>query len=541
MRVLCIGWYGHGLVGDEAILAVLVRDLPYVFPQPDVCVTTSDAEATSRRYRVRTIGFSLTEIAEEIARADLVVLGGGGLFTEYTPYRPLSTLRGTPDFTTLCGEIPALCAVSSVPCAIFSVGVDTLHSAEAKAALRRAFLLAGTASVRDSGSLSIVRGELGPEQTVALTCDPAAALTPASLERSEALRMTGLDQNAPVLTLSLRHWDTKPFRLCSDPQPWEGVLAEALVRFCQRHDAQVLAAPHQREGDWIYSNDHRFYERFFRRLGAIRCAIWDGPLDPETIAAVQALGDAHLAMRHHGVVLAAATRTPCGALAYSEKVVAAMRDAGLADYVLSLSAMEGDGIENLLERLWNDRETIKKRLADRADRTRELYKIALETLKAALAPDARSERERALAETAARWRSISCSSTDPLVQSVEQLLATTFSCGMPAQAVLPVLEELANAGPHVGAFHYYLGYARLLCALPEKARDSFTTALSLDFKRAWTLSMRGDAREHLADLRGAADDHRAALATDPSMTRSREALERLESGPMEDMDSPAAS
>jgi polysaccharide pyruvyl transferase WcaK-like protein len=526
---LLIGYYGHGLAGDEAILSVLTRDLWARWPGARLVATSVRPEATAAAYGVECIRLDdIGTVARAIDDADVVIVGGGGLFTEYGPFQPLSSLRETIPFNTLCTQAPLIARARGRACVIFSAGVETLVSQAAKDAVRAAFETATFASVRDSTSLAAL-AQLGePQIDVLHTCDPAATLQPARLDRDKELALAGLDPSRPVLTLSLRHWDATPQRLSTDPQPWEDALAQALKTFCADTGCQLLAVPHHLEPGWAYSDDRPLYDRLFAAAGA-PAAVWGGGVAPRGVAAAQALGDAHLAMRHHGVIFSTATQTPCAALAYSRKVRGAMTDAGLGDYVLDLSGLEGGAVGDLLRRLFADRKAIAARLADNTRRVLAAHEAALGRVAAAAAqPVAWASRpDRFLAGTAFAWLTAGADRTTPQIEqdAVTAIVRTFIDRQNPPADLAEPLRLLCARWPDAAGLQYYLGFVELLQGEAGAAIRALTAAIEGGYAKGYALSFRAEARFALNDLEGAEEDVAAALAEDPSLdARCREIL-----------------
>lgn len=531
MKILCIGYYGYGLVGDEAILAVLVRDLRTKFPDADICVTSANAKVTQSEYNVSTIQIDyLSEVISAIRASHLVIVGGGGLFTEYSKYQPTSSLRGTIAFNTLCAEAPAFSAAMGVPCVILGAGVEPQVSREAIAATRSAFLLATRATVRDQFSQMMLRSIEGERISAVVTCDVAATLHPEPLDRQQILRDLALDPNQPLLTLSMRHWDCEPQRLSPEAQEWEEAAAAGLTRFARERKLQVLAIPHQNEGAWIYSNDADFYDRFLPKLGGVPSAIWRGPLLPRLVMSLQAFGDIHLAMRHHGVILSIATCTPCVAVAYSPKVAAAMKDAGLEQYCLPLEGLTAQSLFASLQDAWGSRKAIRKRMAIVGRKRTALHAKALKILWAALRPAASTKREMAMRSAISNWLALGAGAdpADPFVLGVEAHLRSLAAQNQPFHVHLQALKILSRARPELGFLKYYLGIAYLSSGVDDHAAiDAFTESIRLEYLPAWSFSMRAEAKERIGDLDGATSDNLMAINLDEKLSRSIEALERI--------------
>ncbi len=80
-RVFLSGCIGLGNTGDEAYGQVLAHWLAEIDPAIRLTVNTHDEQRTRDLLGVDTVcAYDLRAVTDAIAEADLVVLGGGGLF-----------------------------------------------------------------------------------------------------------------------------------------------------------------------------------------------------------------------------------------------------------------------------------------------------------------------------------------------------------------------------------------------------------------------------------------------------------------------------
>src|SRR5262245_27031749 len=90
---LLAGYYGFGNTGAEAMLAALLTGLDRREPSARFVVLSGDPEDTRRRHGVTAITWrDLEALAAEVQQADLVILGGGGLFQDYWGFDPQALL-----------------------------------------------------------------------------------------------------------------------------------------------------------------------------------------------------------------------------------------------------------------------------------------------------------------------------------------------------------------------------------------------------------------------------------------------------------------
>lgn len=102
---LIVGYFGYDLVGDDAVLISTMDDLKKKFDNSIFIITSADC---SKNYgaNVRAIPINdLGKIVEAIEEADLVLVGGGGIFNEDNPYHASTLCRSaygrTPAFHLL--------------------------------------------------------------------------------------------------------------------------------------------------------------------------------------------------------------------------------------------------------------------------------------------------------------------------------------------------------------------------------------------------------------------------------------------------------
>ncbi len=89
-RVLLSGYYGFGNLGDEALLEVIVDRMRRRFPSAQLEVLSATPQMTAANHRVEsTPRWDWRAIRAAIARADVVLSGGGGLLQDATSLRSL--------------------------------------------------------------------------------------------------------------------------------------------------------------------------------------------------------------------------------------------------------------------------------------------------------------------------------------------------------------------------------------------------------------------------------------------------------------------
>src|SRR6266545_7125196 len=113
--VLIGGYYGAGNIGDEAILAAMLGDLRSQRPDTSFIVTSWNPEKTRQELDVEAVYWKdISALLDAALRADLVILGGGGIFHDYWGINPETYLRrGFWDLTAF-GSLPLLAKLLNI-------------------------------------------------------------------------------------------------------------------------------------------------------------------------------------------------------------------------------------------------------------------------------------------------------------------------------------------------------------------------------------------------------------------------------------------
>jgi len=344
-RVLLSGYYGFGNLGDEALLEVIVERVRRRFPSAQLEVLSATPVATSARHNVAsTPRWDWRAIRAAIARADVVLSGGGGLLQNATSLRSLlyyagilrEAIRARRKTMVFAQSVGPLDFLGRVLVRQFCRGVDR-------------------ATVRDARSLSLMRA-LVPETPVERTADPVF-LYDAPDERVD-LSAEGLGpESGAYAVISVRK--AAAFREAP------AVLARAVDRLAQRHGVRAAFLPLGGAGDAAASTD------VIRACASSPVLLPECPLDKA--AAILRGARVVIGMRLHSLVLAARYAVPFLALAYDPKVSALCEDLA---YPLAPLWNAGDRrpaddeIDALVDRLVAQRDALAAHLGQRRERIR---------------------------------------------------------------------------------------------------------------------------------------------------------------------------
>ncbi|WP_337059684.1 glycosyltransferase [Kineococcus sp. G2] len=323
-RVLLVGNYGNGNTGDEAICSRLSE----LLADTDLTVVSRNPADVTALHAVRAVPtVSRASIAAAL-RADVVAIGGGGMFGKGLP--PL--VRVLP-FAALGAR------ALGKRIAFVALGAYASTPAVTRTALRVAGRLASHVSVRDDESFdTFTRGLLGRRRGVHLVDDPAVALgTTDAAEVEELLTAAGADRTRPLLGLSV-----KPAPQQQDTDRIVDALTAAAQEWIDRRDGEVVCVSLSDQGDYGLGASHAdalLAERIRQRLSDPERMSVVGPgLHPRTAKAVFAACDLVVGVRLHALIFATATRTPVVGLSFEPKARAWLRATGSLDVPVSPTA-----------------------------------------------------------------------------------------------------------------------------------------------------------------------------------------------------------
>jgi polysaccharide pyruvyl transferase CsaB len=298
IRAVLCGYYGQGNGGDEALLASLLQMLP---AQVTPIVLSGNPAQTRDRYQVEAVDRkSLVAVLQALRKSQVFIWGGGSLMQDATSalspvyYAGLMTLAQKMGLTTIA----------------WAQGIGPLQRSLTQGMARQTFAGCNAISVRDHGSAAML-AEWGLPFTLAP--DPVWAL--------ESLPVEGLwDLPAPRVAVNLRsHPQLTPARLES--------LTQALIAFQKATQTCLLLVPFQAAQDLAIAEAIQSQLPSVSHLLRLE--------DPQQLKGVFRGVEMTIAMRFHGLIMAAAEGCRCFALSYDPKVSNLMQALELPGWALA--------------------------------------------------------------------------------------------------------------------------------------------------------------------------------------------------------------
>ncbi|HTX60239.1 MAG TPA: polysaccharide pyruvyl transferase CsaB [Verrucomicrobiae bacterium] len=357
MRVLLSGYYGFGNLGDEALLAVIVAQLRARFPSIEIDVLSNAAAQTAAALAVdATPRWEWRAVRAAIARADVVVSGGGGLLQNATSTRSLLYYAAVLREAIRAHRKTMIFAQSIGP-------LDLLG----RFVVRRFCRGLDRATVRDERSRVLLQ-ELLPGTAVERTADPVF-LYDGPQERPD-LQAEGLE-DVPYAVVSVRKISAMR----------EGIpaIARAVDRLSDRHGIRAAFLPIGGAGDAEVSTE-------IIRACKTAPVLLPEPALPKAAAILRG-ARVVVGMRLHALILAARYAVPFLAIPYDPKVAALCDE---LEYPLEPLWVPGHprpadaSADALVDRLAASRDELSAHLAERVQSVRAAAERSFDSLAALL-------------------------------------------------------------------------------------------------------------------------------------------------------------
>jgi len=328
LKLLAVGYYGAGNVGDELLLRQLVLQARSL--NGSVTAVSFDPAHTRSQHGIEAIWKADTPgVVQAVQSHDAVVLGGGGLFQDHYAFPIADLFRYPAESISYYAQIPLLASSFGRPCLLWAMGVGPLRFDEGRQIVREVVRRAHTVTVRDQGSVELL-GQLETGRSVPCAPDPIWAAEPAPPLAWELRERFPALKGRKVLALVVREW--------GGDEGWQARLQEAL-RSSLDEGWGCLWIPFQP------STDKATIQTLIGGVGGEAHAVWD---DPALLEIESVLGkvDAAFAMRLHGLVLAARCGVPLVSFEYDPKVALAAEALGLEQ---RFRVNPGDSAERIRE------------------------------------------------------------------------------------------------------------------------------------------------------------------------------------------------
>ncbi|PSB20772.1 polysaccharide pyruvyl transferase CsaB [filamentous cyanobacterium CCP1] len=297
MRAVLCGYYGKGNGGDEALLATLLQMLP---AQVKPLVLSGNPDETRLRYGVATCDrFSPSAVLQALRQSEAFIWGGGSLMQDVTSsFSPL-----------YYGGLMGLAQQMGLRTIAWAQGIGPLNRSLTRWVTQQNLRHCTAVSVRDAGSAARIADwgisfTLAPDPVWALDSEPVPGLW---------------DLPAPRVAVALRpHPQFTPERL--------QIFTKALIDFQKATQTFVLLIPFQPIQDLAIAQAIQAQLPEVSKVLTLT--------DPRQLKGVFHGVEMVIAMRFHGLIMAAASECRCFAISYDPKVSQLMQELDLSGWTL---------------------------------------------------------------------------------------------------------------------------------------------------------------------------------------------------------------
>lgn len=320
MKIVLIGNYGAGNLGDEMILEGLLNTVKNVYPKSEIAVLSGNPSHTEEAHDVDSFPkfpagikslfrFLKTKTPKIVQKSDLVILGGGGLF-------------GSLSFhANIIWAIQALMAYYyKKPLIMYGQSVGTVKNSLIKKILKKIFNKAKFIAVRDQKSIENLQ-EIGVSQKIHLMPD---------LAFSKELKNHGNKDRTVIISLR---------QMAGLPKDFIQEIAEFINWLAEEQDYHVEIIDFQKGHD-----DDSHLSRAVLNLTNSANITYPDIDNLEDLYQHFAAASFVVGVRLHSIITALKTKTPFAAISYNEKVANFLDTAGF-DY-LNLEGLSFEKLKN---------------------------------------------------------------------------------------------------------------------------------------------------------------------------------------------------
>lgn len=328
--VVVSGYYGFGNLGDESLLDVISASVSEEKPDVKIAALTKNPKKDSVRTGLKCVSrFNIPSVIFEIARARVLVSGGGSLLQDKTSKRSLRYYA----------LIMRLAAMLHKKVYVYANGIGPICTESNKKLAARVVSKADVVSVRDSNSKKELVSLGVDESRVIVSADPVFLISPGAKAVRSAEKITdSLAKGQKFFVVSVRPLDvaTPQAPLTEDDCVIVSEIAKAAADISKKYSMTPILLPMQTSRDTSAS------EKLQCELLAygINAPLYSTESAGELYCVLEK-ASLVIGMRLHAVIFASSAKTPVIGLSYDPKVKAFMHYLG-QDFTVDLEEGKGE-------------------------------------------------------------------------------------------------------------------------------------------------------------------------------------------------------
>lgn len=356
-HIILSGYYGFDNAGDEAVLYSIIQALRVTFSdEVQITVLSNKPEETARDYGVLAVNrWDMKTVYRTLKSADLLVSGGGSLLQDVT------SSRSVIYYTTVIGMAKFL----KKKIVFYGQGVGPLNQGLSRFLVKRAANKSDLIFVRDEASKKLLES-IGVKKTpVEVVMDPVVGMQLSEGEWAKGQELINREMknvSGKKVGFYLRNWKVEG----DFTQRFASALNQVIEKgyhpvFIPMHfpsdvDAAKAVAPYLK-GPYTLIESH---------------------YSAQEILAMTRQLDFVVAMRLHGLIMAANAKTPFMGISYDPKIEAFSKSIGFGQ-VVDVNPFDEKQFSDGLFAALNDLENLKRSLIEK---DKALYDLAIRPAKA---------------------------------------------------------------------------------------------------------------------------------------------------------------
>lgn len=318
-RIGILGYYGSPNLGDQAILVGLLIGISQVTREAEITVFADGDLSPIREFpnvRIATprILRRYVSVVRELARLDCLLIGGGGLFHDYS--------RGV----LIYYFIWALTAwLTRTPVVLFGVGVGPINTTLGRILLKIIVSISRAIVVRDTNSAKLTE-QIAPGSPIYQGCDLTLFLLTERPPRKEQPRM----QSPFTVTISVRPWYKGEMQERLESLVFNFIRSVVAELQKEYPEVRVQIVPFHATNDFLIST----------QLAAVIEGTIHTIYNVKEALEILSNSDLVIGMRLHSVLLGLICGAKVIGISYDPKVQAFMSSCGFSQCCISLDRIE---------------------------------------------------------------------------------------------------------------------------------------------------------------------------------------------------------
>ena len=335
-KIVISGYYGFGNMGDEALLAGIIKSLKRINSGLAITVLSANPEETARLYGVNAIGrYNAPLIFRELLSSEMFLSGGGSLFQDITGWKTVPYYSLLVFWARLLGK----------KIVFYAQGLGPLERRVNRFLVQKAVSMAEYISVRDKESQKLLEELDVDREQIYKTADPVFSFRQQELfseKKNFFLKAEKIvsDLEKPIIGISVRPWKNNEYL-----QEFIGEVKQ----FAATIGASIVIIPMHYDIDYALSS----------RLSAsldIKNRILPRVEDPRQLLAFFSKLDFVIGLRLHSLVFAAFNCVPFLGLAYDPKVSSFVKNYNDGEFI-DINDFKGiASLNGLAKRIWENRD-----------------------------------------------------------------------------------------------------------------------------------------------------------------------------------------